>query len=325
MVLPFFHVNALFYSLGGALACGGALVIVARFSASRFWQIAADSGATIVNIIEAMGVILVSRNRSEYRPDHNLRVAYGVRSNAAKIFREDFGVRHLFSGFGMTEIPGVTCNLINQPGKPGSMGVLGTHPDPHRPWAQCRIVDENGKDVGVDEVGELWVKTPVVMLGYFRDPEQTAAAFDDGWLKTGDLVRRDIDGYFFYVSRKKDIIRRRGENIAAAELEIVINAHASVYESAAIAVPSELGEDDILTAVVIKPDHQLSAKEIAEWCRSRLAPQKMPRYIAFVDELPHTPTHKIAKSLLRADSTLFGRAIDLQTNQPNNQQRNENG
>lgn len=315
VVLPFFHVNALFYSLGAVIAAGAALVIVPRFSASRFWQLAADSRATVVNIIEAMGIILMSRDRSEYRYDHCLRVIYGVRNNAAKTFREDFAIPHLFSGFGMTEIPGVTCNPINHPGKPGSMGVLGSHPDPERAWAQCRIVDENGQDVGVDVVGELWVKTPVVMQGYFRDPEQTAAAFRDGWLLTGDLVRRDSDGYFFYAARKKDIIRRRGENIAAAELDMVISAHPSVYESAAIAVPSELGEDDILTAIVIKPGHSLNADEMAAWCRERLASHKVPRYIAFLDALPHTATHKIAKAALRQDTVLRASAVDLQDNQ----------
>ena len=98
------------------------------------------------------------------------------------------------------------------------MGVIRTTPDPTRSWASCRILDDERRDVPDNVVGELAVKTPIVMQGYFRDPEQTAAAFHDGWLLTGDLVRRDADGFYFYVSRKKDIIRRRGENIAGAEL-----------------------------------------------------------------------------------------------------------
>ena len=128
------------------------------------------------------------------------------------------------------------------------MGPIGRHPDPARPWAQCRVVDDDGRDVAVDEEGELLVKTPIIMQGYFRDPEQTKDAFDDGWFKTGDIVKRDEDGYFFFVSRKKDIIRRRGENIAGAELDRVIGTHPAVHEAAAIAVPAELGEDEILVA-----------------------------------------------------------------------------
>lgn len=311
VVLPFFHINALFYSLGGMLASGCTLVLVERFSASRFWHTVADTGTTAVNIIEAMGTILKSRDRAEYRPDHRLRVAYGVRQNAQAAFREEFGVPHLLTGFGMSEIPGVTCNPYGEPAKPGSMGVLAQHPDPQQLWAECRIVDDQGRDLGPDQVGELWVRTPVAMLGYFRDPEQTAAAFHEGWLKTGDMVRRDADGWFFYASRKKDIIRRRGENIAGAELDMVVGGHPAVYETAAIAVPSELGEDEILAAVVLKPGEQLEASAIADWCRDRLAPHKVPRYVAFVDALPHTPTHKIAKALMRQDASLLARAVDL--------------
>ena len=312
IVLPLFHMNALFYSVAGTLAAGASAIIVPRFSASTFWQTAADNGATEVNIIDAMGTILKSRLRSEYCADHTIRAAYGVRENVAKTFREEFNISDLFSGFGMSEIPGVTCNPFRAPNKPGSMGVIGRHPDPARPWATCRILDDNRNDVADGEVGELAVKTPIVMQGYFRDPEQTTAAFHDGWFLTGDMVRRDSDGFYFYVSRKKDIIRRRGENIAGAELDRVIGQHPDVLEVAAIAVPSELGEDEILAAVVRRPGTEVKAAEIAQWCRERLAPQKVPRFVCFVEQLPHTPTHKIAKETLRKDRTLVTSAVDLQ-------------
>ncbi len=295
------------------LAAGCALIVAPRFSASRFWHIAADTGATVVNIIETLGSILKSRDRSEFRKDHQLRVVYGVRLNAQQVFREDFGIQNLLSGFGMTEIPGVTCNPYGEPCKPGSMGLLAQHPDPDQPWAECRIVNSEGNDVEVDSVGELWVKTPVCMLGYYRDPKQTAEAFHDGWFKTGDLVRRDAEGWFFYVSRAKDIIRRRGENIAGAELDRVVGEHPAVHEAAAIAVPSELGEDEILVALVLKPGSTLTAKAVADWCRERLAAHKVPRFVAFVDEIPHTPTHKVAKAQMRQDVSLRSRATDLQT------------
>ena len=157
----------------------------------------------------------------------------------------------------------------------------------------------------------MWVKTPIVMQGYFRDPAQTAAAFHEGWFKTGDVVKRDTDGYYSFVTRKGDIIRRRGENIAGAELDRVIAAHPAVHEAAAVAVPAELGEDDILVAVVLMPNQKASAQEIAQWCRERLAPQKVPRYVLFVDELPHTPTGKVLKVRFKADKTLKARAVDL--------------
>jgi len=312
IVLPLFHMNALFYSVAGALAAGASMAIVPKFSASTFWQTAVEVGATEVNTIEAIGSILQARPRSEFRPEHRIRAVYGVRQNFAETFRKEFGTPLLFSGFGMTEIPGVTCNTLEVPNKPGSMGTIGRHPDPARPWAECRIVDETGQDVAVGEVGELAVKTPIIMQGYFRDPEQTRAAFRDGWFLTGDLVRRDADGFFFHISRKKDIIRRRGENIAGAELDRVIGAHPGVLEVAAIPVPAELGEDEILAVVLPRPGSRPTAEEIATWCRERLAPMKVPRYVLFVDALPHTATHKVAKMALRQDPTLKQRATDLQ-------------
>lgn len=311
IVLPLFHINAMFYSVAGTLAAGCSMLIVSRFSASTFWQTAADYGVTEVNIIEAIGTILKNRPRAEFRAEHKIRRLYGARESVIECFRNEFGIPHLIGGYGMTEIPGVTCNPFEGPHKKGSMGPIGRHPNPARPWAECRVVDDTGRDVGDGEEGELIVKTPIIMQGYFRDPEQTAAAFRDGWFLTGDLVKRDADGYFFFVTRKKDIIRRRGENIAGAELDRVIGTHPAVHEAAAIAVSAELGEDEILVAVVLKPGQSATANDIAQWCRERLAPMKVPRYVLFVDELPHTPTHKVAKLALRKDATLRARAVDL--------------
>jgi crotonobetaine/carnitine-CoA ligase len=124
-------------------------------------------------------------------------------------------------------------------------------------------------------------------------------------------VRRDEDGYFFFVARKKDIIRRRGDDVAGAELDRALGSHPAVHEAAAIPVPAELGEDEILVAVVLKPGQALTAQAVAQWCRERLAPQKVPRYVVFVDELPHTPTHKVAKAELRAEAGVRARAVDL--------------
>jgi len=311
VVLPFYHMNALFYSLAGTVAAGASMLVVERFSASGFWDTAADRGATEVNIIEAIGTILASRPRSEYRPDHRIRAVYGVRENVAATFRDGFGISDLLGGYGMSEIPGVTCNPLGVPRRPGSMGPIGSHPDPDRPWAEARVVDEAGNDVGANEPGELWVRTPILMQGYFRDPGETRAAFTDGWFRTGDLVSRDGDGWFTFISRLKDIIRRRGENIAGAELDRVIGAHPDVLEAAAIAVPSELGEDEILVAVVTRDGRDITAEEIADWARARLAPNKVPRFVVFLPELPHTPTHKVAKAVLTGDATLCARATDL--------------
>ena len=311
IVLPFFHMNALFYSVAGGLAAGASIAIMPRFSASSFWHQAVQSNSSIVNLIDAACQILKKRPRQEYLPEHRLRAAYGVRHTAWPTFQEEFHIPHLVSGYGMTEIPGVTCSPFTGLQKPGTMGPVGKHPDPNREWASCRVVNEKGVDLGSHEVGELWVKTPIIMQGYFRDPEQTQKQFDNGWFKTGDLVSFDEDGYFTFVSRKNDIIRRRGENISGAELDRVISAHPSVLDVAVIAVPAELGEDDIMAVVVAKPDEQLSAQDVAQWCRERLASTKVPRYVVFVEKIPYTPTHKVAKSVLRNDKSLLSLATDL--------------
>jgi crotonobetaine/carnitine-CoA ligase len=124
VVLPLFHINALFYSVAGTLAAGCSMLIVRKFSASAFWHTVADNGVTQVNIIEAVGTILKNRPRSEFRPDHRLRVVYGVREAVAETFRGEFGIRHRIGGYGMTEIPGVACNPVEGPQKPGGHGPI---------------------------------------------------------------------------------------------------------------------------------------------------------------------------------------------------------
>jgi crotonobetaine/carnitine-CoA ligase len=314
IVLPMYHINAMFYQVAGTLAAGASMAIVPRFSASKFWETAVESNSTEINFIEAVGAILKERPRSEYRPEHKVRTIYGVRPWLVEIFNREFNVPVCVGGYGMSEIPGVISTPLDRPNAPGSMGQLCVHPDPSRRWAKCRIVDDNGNDLGDGEIGELWVDTPIVMKGYFRDPEQTAAAFEGPWFKTGDLVRRDKDGFYTFVSRKKDIIRRRGENISGVELDRIIGEHPGVLQVAAIAVPAALGEDDILVAVVRREGAKLGASDIADWAAERLAPMKVPRYVAFLDALPLTPTMKINKNALRQDKGLVGRSVDLGEN-----------
>jgi carnitine-CoA ligase len=313
-VLPLIHINALFYSLGGALAAGASLVLAPRFSASGFWPLVVKSGATEVNIIAAVGNILARRPRSEFVPGHRLSKIYGapIPPEAAEVFRSEFGITTLIDGYGMTEIPGA-CNVpFLGPHKIGSLGRPALHPDHRIRFSELRVVDARGCDVPDGMVGELLVRTPIVMKGYYRDEGQTATAFRDGWFITGDLVRRDPEGFYHFVARQKDIIRRRGENIAGAELDRVVGQHPGVAEAAAIAVPSDLGEDEILVAVVTRTGARLTARGLAEWCAGRLAPNKIPRYVVFVESLPHTPTHRVAKFPLRNDPTLLARAVDLQ-------------
>jgi len=311
-VMPFYHINALFYSVGGAIAAGGTLITTTRFSASDFWNLVSRTGATEFNFLAAVGNILVNRPRSEFISRHKLRKVYGgpISERMYSVFREEFHVPVLIEGYGMSEIPGACCTPYAGLHKQGSIGKAAVHPSLPGAFAQLRIVDDEGRELPAGETGELVVRTPMMFKEYLDDRAQTEAAFRDGWFLTGDLMRRDADDYFYFVTRKKDIIRRRGENISGAELDRIIGDHPDVLEAAAIAVPSELGEDEILVVIVLRPETRPRPQDILAWCRTRLPAMKVPRFIVFADALPHTPSHRVAKHRLKADPGLRARAFD---------------
>lgn len=312
-VLPMFHVNALFNMLASTLAAGSCLVVAERFSASEFWRLATDTGATHVNVMAAVSSILARRPRSEFVREHGIRVANGsgFTQETLDVFKNEFGISTVIEGLGMTEIPGAFSNPYEGPHKLACMGKPGAHPNTAVKWTEARILDDDGHDVPEGAAGELAVRIPTLMQGYYRDPEQTAASFRDGWFMTGDVVRRDEDGYFHFIARKKDIIRRRGENIAGAELDRVISEHTGVAEAAVIAVEAELGEEEVMAVVVPKRGTGLKPSDVRDWCAQRVAPHKVPRFVVLVDALPHTPTHKVAKHMLKQDHTLRARATDF--------------
>ena len=312
-IMPMFHVNAIFYSLFGAIAAGATLLLEEKFSASQFWSTVARRKATTVNTIAAVMNILMRRPREEFVPGHTLTKIYGAPFSPEiyRVFEEEFGVPNLIEGYGMSEIPGACSNPYHGERRKGSMGKPSLHPDPAVNLAQVKIVDEEGKDVPAGTTGEIAVRTPTIMQGYYRDLAASTAAFRDGYFLTGDLGWIDADGYAWFVARKKDIIRRRGENIAGAEIDRVVGDHPEVVEAAAIGVPAELGEEEVLLAVLKKAGSSLTEREVADWCRARLAPFKVPRFVLFVDTLPRTATHRIAKFELRKDATLQQRALDL--------------
>ena len=179
------------------------------------------------------------------------------------------------------------------------MGKERHHPDPTVPRTQARIVDEDGADVPRGTVGELLLKSPALMAGYFRDPERTAEALRDGWLYTGDMAWRDEEGFYYFADRKKDIVRRRGENVSSLEVELVLNDHPEVLESAIVGVPSDLTDEELLAVVVPRARPSPDPAALVEWCAQRLAPFKVPRFIQFAQELPKTRTQKIEKHRLR--------------------------
>jgi crotonobetaine/carnitine-CoA ligase len=183
------------------------------------------------------------------------------------------------------------------PPRYGTMGPLRQHPRLGT-INRARVVREDGSDAMNGEAGELWLANPATMRGYWDDAAQTAAALSGPWLRTGDLVCRDGDGFFTFMARKKDMLRRRGENVAAAEIENVLLAHPAVGEAAALGVPSDLGEDDIVAYVAPRRGATLDVDALLDWVRARLADFKVPSRIYVRDALPRTATERVAKHLL---------------------------
>ncbi len=301
--LPFYHANIQYYSTMGALAAGAALVIVDRFSASRFWGQVREARATVVNFIGMMMPVLAKNPPSPGDADNTVRLFYGSPSFAPEFlaeFQERFATS-IIVGFGMTETCYGTIEAIGEVRRAGSSGRPRQHPD----WRfenQVRIADaETGQHVGPNTVGEITIKNPALMPGYWRNDEQNRETLRDGWLYTGDLGWVDEDEFLYFVDRKKDIIRRRGENISSQEVENVIKANPSVLDCAVLSVPSELGEDEVKAYVTPRSGFTVNPEEIVYWCAENLAYFKVPRYWEVRDELPRTPSLRVRKDVLRQE------------------------
>lgn len=292
--LPLFHTNAL-STLMQALLYGAHLVVGSRFSASKFWQRMVDSRATVTYLLGTMTSILAACDPSPLERSHRVRIALAPATSpeAWQIFEERFAIR-LVDGHGMTE----TNAVIGPRGgeqRPGWMGRVMS-------GFEARVVDEQNRDAPDGEAGELVMRPhdPLAFAsGYWRMPDATAAAWRGGWFHSGDRVVRDADGYFRFLDRLKDSIRRRGENISGWEVEQVLLRHPSVEAAAAIPVPAELGEDEVMAVVVPCPGRNLDPEELVRFCEPLLAYFAIPRYVDIVDSLPLTESGKVRKVVLR--------------------------
>ncbi|GAC1522355.1 MAG: ATP-dependent acyl-CoA ligase [Chloroflexota bacterium] len=300
LCLPLFHINSQAYTVMGAIAARAAVVLVERFSASRFWPDMIDYGVNVFNYIGSMLIVLMKREATPDERRHSVRLSYGGPALPGPLrqkVEERFGLT-LLSGIGMSETTFGLIESVHGERRPGSLGKPRQHPDP-RIVNEARVIDDDGHDVPAGEVGELLFRSPVMMKGYYRSPEQTAEALRDGWLHTGDLVRTDEDGFFYFVDRKKDVIRVRGENVSSAELEQVLNEHPAVQESAVVGVPSDMTDEDIAAFVVPHAGTMPDVEELRAWCGSRLAAFKTPHSVWLVDSLPKTETERVEKHRLR--------------------------
>ncbi|MCK4814903.1 AMP-binding protein, partial [bacterium] len=294
--LPFFHANASITSIYTALMAKASYAMGKRFSLRTFMDEIAMYKVTHTNV---MGSILVLLMKQAPKPDdanNTLKVVNSVPLIPESLeFEKRFGVK-LISMYGATE----TCICIASPfdeeTKPDSCGKA-------LPQYDCRIFDDNDMKCPPGEKGEIVVRglLPFIQMdGYYNMPEATLASFRNLWYHTGDYGRKDEDGYFYFEDRKKDAMRRRGENISSFEVEDVVNSHSAVLESAALAVKDkEMTEDEVKICVVLKEGHKLGPEELIAYCKERMAYFMVPRYVEFMEEFPKTPNQKIEKYKLR--------------------------
>jgi carnitine-CoA ligase len=294
--MPLFHGNAQMLSVMNALVADAQLVLRDRFSASSFWDEIRSYGATQFNYLGAVMTILSKQPPRDDDADNPVKICIGAACppDVMKVMEERFKIVCL-EGYGLTEA-GIFMHWTVDDRKPGTCGKVVEE------YYEAKLMNDDDNEVPVGQMGEIVVrpKIPFLMMSeYYKMPEKTVESFRNLWFHTGDYGRQDEEGYFYFMDRKKDALRRRGENISSFEVEKVINSHTSVLESAVFAIPSELGEDDVAVAVVLKPGQDLAPEELLAYCIDRMAYFAVPRYLEFVPELPKTPTGRVEKYRMR--------------------------
>jgi acyl-CoA synthetase (AMP-forming)/AMP-acid ligase II len=301
--LPLFHMAGQAFAVS-AVAAGATLVLAPRFSGHSFWSQIQQHRITLVRHLGDMLAYLCHLPETPDEHGHTLRAVYGggARPEVAQAFESRFGVP-VVEGYGLTETNTVLCNEIGRR-RPGSIG---------KPLAynEVRIADGAGRPLQVREVGEIQVKrNPVMMVDYAGNTEATQAAFVDGWFRTGDLGYQDEDGYVYFVGRTKDVIRRRGENVYAGQVEEVLSKHPAIAHAAVVGTPDRFGGEEVKAYLVFRPGAQIAPEDLVEWCRPYLAEFEIPRYFELCGDLPRTSTNKINKGQLWTLGTLGAPCYD---------------
>ncbi|QNS08249.1 long-chain-fatty-acid--CoA ligase [Streptomyces xanthii] len=288
--LPLFHIFGQVCTMSAAVRSGASLVLIPRFDPQAVLDAIARERATVFEGVPTMYAALLQSPSGADVSTLRMCISGGASLPVEILqrFEKRFGCQVL-EGFGMSETsPVVTFNHPDRPRKAGSIGT------PIRD-VEVRLVDAAGDDVPTGEIGELAVRGPNVMKGYWNRPQETEAAIPDGWLRSGDLARADEDGYLYIVDRKKDMIIRGGYNVYPREIEEVLHEHPAVAMAAVLGVPhAELGEE-VTAVVVLRPDAHAEPDELREYVKERVAAYKYPRQVRIVDQLPLGPSGKILK------------------------------
>lgn len=296
--LPLFHCNAQQCGFMAALHLSAPFAVNAKFSVSRYWGWIRDTESTVSNLMGAMLTLLDKVEPSPGDAHNPLRLiaAAPIPELLHRPFEERFGV-HLVEGYGLTETATMACINPVDDVRPGTIGLPLAH-------NELRIVDEHDADLPAGKPGQILTRGKIPntqMLGYFKQPEQTEEAMRGGWFHTGDVGERREDGYYVFLDRIKDTIRRRGENVSSFMIEKTVLDNPAVLECAVIGVPSELSEEDVKVVAVRRPGAELEAQDLVDWCVLRMADFMVPRYVEFVERLPLTETGRVHKFKLKAE------------------------
>ena len=307
--LPLVHMNAMAYSAMAMVNTGGCLIPLDRFHPKSWWASVRESRATVVHYLGVMPAMLMKAEASPADREHHVRFGFGagVDRTLHGIFEARFGFP-LLEAWAMTETGAGAVIIANHEPRHIGTSCFGKEESD----VQVRILTDDGREATADEQGELLVRHAGedprygFLAGYLKDQAATDEAWAGGWFHTGDIVCRDRDGYLHFVDRKKNVIRRSGENIAAVEVEAVLQQHPLVKAVAVAAVPDPVRGDEVMALVVPQDPPtdtatmEAAAADIVRWTLSRLAYYKAPGYVAFVDALPLTTTNKIQRGELKA-------------------------
>ena len=296
--LPVFHVFALTVVVNAPLLMGATILLVPRFSPQEVFSIAREQKATVFAGVPTMYNFLYQFPEDKVDDFSSIRLAISGGSSLPVAllhnFEDKFHVR-ISEGYGLSEASPVTCfNPIDRDRKPGSIGTNIVN-------VENKVVNELGEEVPVGEVGELIVRGPNVMKGYYKMPEETESAIRDGWLYTGDLARQDEEGYFYIVDRKKDMIIVGGYNVYPREVEEVLFENPGIVEAAVVGVPDPTFGEEVL-AFVVKKEASLTEEQLQQYCAEKLAKYKVPKRIEFLEELPKNTTGKILRRSLKGQT-----------------------
>lgn len=295
--LPLFHASAVRAAAYLMLMAGGSIALARRFSVSRFWSEVRASGATTFNLLGSMVNFIWNTPFSPDETAHNVRFCrMAPVPHFASGFEDRFGLR-IVSAYGLTDVGIPAAYTLDHPRE-----KLGSCGKPREGW-QVKILDEDDFEVPQGEPGEICLRCDVpwhTSSGYYKMPEETLKMVRNGWYHTGDRGFLDEDGFLFFADRKKDALRRRGENISAWEVEQIIQRHPAIREVAIYAVKAETAEDEVAASIVLNDSAGMSEAEVVDFCRQNMAYFMVPRFIQFLDELPMTPTQKVEKAKLRA-------------------------